>query len=339
MDFPKKLSLFKRNNGYYYISFEQDGKQIWRSTRTKNRTQAVKKLTDFKNLSRKRIPKKSLSVFINDFLNYGEHVYAKKTLDGYRHSLYLLKNITGDIPLKDVSPKFIDSYKTERIKFVSHTTVNIELRFLKSAFNTAKRWELLELNPCDKVSYFKVPEVEPVYLKREEVSRLLDVMPRWLRDITVYALHTGCRRGEILSLQWSQIDFDSRLIHIQSNSNFRTKHGKRRQLPMSETVYNLLLSRKNCATNNYVFTKKGLPITGDNAQKQFKKSVRKAKIDDRIHFHSLRHSAASYMIQAGVPIFLVSKILGHSSVQVTKIYSHVEVDNLRDAVEKITFDN
>jgi len=85
--------------------------------------------------------------------------------------------------------------------------------------------------------------------------------------------------------------------------------------------------------DEYVFCKStGFPYTGDYVSKKFKKACTEAGIRDSIHFHSLRHSFASNLVQRGVPLYVIKELLGHSSISVTEIYSHLTLDSLRDAV-------
>lgn len=85
--------------------------------------------------------------------------------------------------------------------------------------------------------------------------------------------------------------------------------------------------------DGYVFCKStGFPYTGDYVSKKFKRACTEAGIRNSIHFHSLRHSFASNLVQRGVPLYVIKELLGHSSISVTEIYSHLTLDSLRDAV-------
>ncbi len=69
--------------------------------------------------------------------------------------------------------------------------------------------------------------------------------------------------------------------------------------------------------------------------KNFKKAVRKSKLSERIHFHSLRHSFASILVQKGASIYVVKELIGHSDISTTQIYSHTNLENLRNAIQKL----
>ena len=86
----------------------------------------------------------------------------------------------------------------------------------------------------------------------------------------------------------------------------------------------------------YVFCKgKGVKFTGDYFSKRFKSACIKAGIDKSIHFHSLRHSFASNLAQKGVSIYKIKELLGHSSISTTEIYSHLNLDSLREAIKTL----
>lgn len=96
------------------------------------------------------------------------------------------------------------------------------------------------------------------------------------------------------------------------------------------------LPRGDKMLNGFVFGKgNGIRYTTDAVSKAFKKAVRKAGLSEDIHFHTLRHSFASNLVQKGVPLYSVKELLGHSSIQMTEIYSHLKLDDLRDAVGKL----
>ncbi len=89
----------------------------------------------------------------------------------------------------------------------------------------------------------------------------------------------------------------------------------------------------NGNNNNYIFCRvMGIKLNEDYVSKKFKIAVRDAGINDNIHFHTLRHSFASRLIQKGASLFVVKELLGHEDIKTTQIYSHLQTQNLVDAV-------
>jgi integrase len=182
----------------------------------------------------------------------------------------------------------------------------------------------------------KVPEKPPAYLCREDFGRLISAIEKpWLKDLVVVAVSTGLRRGELLNLRWVNVDFANRLIHIQSSDGFRTKAGKRRAVPMNESVYHLLWNRSLKSKNDLVFPFKGRIMRGDLLSRRFRLAVKAAGLNPALHFHSLRHTFATWLVQERISIYEVQKLLGHSSIAITQIYSHLAPSELHHAVNKI----
>ena len=332
-------SLFKRSNGIYYISFEEEGKRKWRSTGQKYKPAALRELLEFKKLRSTYKPKVTLQAFIKDFLSYAEVSSSPKSVRLYRYTLRNFLSVIGDKLLTSITPKDVDQFRTHRLKEVSPVSVNVDLRMLRAAFYTALRWKLFEENPFKKVPLLRIPEKEPIYLTKADFQKLLSVVQKaWLKDLIIVATCTGMRQGELLSLEWEDIRFDIRLIRITNNSNFKTKTGKIRNVPMNDVV-GLILRRRfqqYAATGRAVFSLSGMSISSSYVSHLFKRYVREAGVNPKLHFHSLRHTFATWLVQEGVSIYEVQKLLGHSSISVTQIYSHLAPSELHGAVNKIS---
>ena len=144
------------------------------------------------------------------------------------------------------------------------------------------------------------------------------------------------RRGELLNLKWGAVDLDRRLIMIQSSQEYRTKGGKKRAIPINDWALTTLQRRLSAKDSEYVFTEKGKRISKEALSLRFKRRIRHLKFDERLHFHSLRHSFASWLIQSGgASIFEIQKLLGHTNIKTTQIYSHLAPENHLATVNKL----
>src|SRR5260370_16076897 len=180
-------------------------------------------------------------------------------------------------------------------------------------------------NPCRKVRLLGMDHQRNRYLSEEEETRLMAILVgrrAHLRPVVILALHTGMRRGEILSLRWNQIDFERSLILVQ-----RTKTGRDRIIPMNSTVSETLTAIRQSTQGNQVF-----PI--NDVKRSFAYACVKAKIAD-FRFHDLRHTAATRLADHGADAFQIAAILGHSSIQMTARYTHATSDGLRRAMESL----
>ena len=106
-------------------------------------------------------------------------------------------------------------------------------------------------------------------------------------------------------------------------------------LLMSETVYAVLCRKVNQSSSEYIFVRGGRRIGESYLARRFKKYVRMAGLDEGLHWHSLRHTHASWLVQCGVSLYEVQKLLGHSSSRVTEVYSHLQPEQLHDTVNRI----
>lgn len=158
-----------------------------------------------------------------------------------------------------------------------------------------------------------------------------------LKEFCTTAFYTGMRLGEIVNLVWECVDFKRKIIIVKNINGFTTKNKKERIIPINSIIESLMLdrfSRKNNAdNNNYIFYRvMGIKLNEDYVSKNFKVAVRDSGLNDNIHFHTLRHSFASRLIQKGVSLFVVKELLGHEDIKTTQIYSHLQTQNLEEAI-------
>ncbi|WP_455243700.1 tyrosine-type recombinase/integrase, partial [Petrachloros mirabilis] len=131
---------------------------------------------------------------------------------------------------------------------------------------------------------------------------------------------------------WQAVDLSRRTLTV-----FKSKNGERRTIPLNRTVTDLLMyrSRVKPAMVEYVFwSEVGTPLDGPNLRRAFRSAVKKAKIED-FHFHDLRHTFATRIVQVGVDLYKVQRLLGHKSPQMTQRYAHHYPESLRDGVEAL----
>ncbi len=337
MSVASKFKLFKRSNGIYYIIQEEAGKKQYRSTHSTLKSEALKALAECRHLFADKCRPMLLSSFISDFLRYAEGTFSKGTVTIYRSALENFKACAGDILLASITARHFDHFKVARLRKRKPVTINIDLRALRAAFNTAVRWKLLDTSPFQGVKLVPVEEQVPTFFTRVDFEKLIGLIKEnWLRELTIFAVLTGLRRGEICNLKWEHVDIARRFLRIQSSATFRTKHGKMRIVPLSDPALRLIQQRFSKSPSEYVFTLKDAKMSESWVSHKFKWYVYEAKLNnDALHFHSLRHTFASWLVQAGTSIFEVQKLLGHSDIKVTQVYAHLQPETLYAAVNKI----
>ena len=247
-------------------------------------------------------PKMLLSEFIDYFVSLSQHDLRQTTLDRIYHPAFdSLLAICGNKPLSSYGIRDIETYKAERLKTCSPVTFNIAFRSLKAAFNQAVKWELIPENPFRKSKQVRVPEKPPVHFTREEFAKFIAaVREPTLKDLFVFAVLTGMRQGEILNMQWNDVDSDQKLIRITNQNGFLTKTGRSRAIPMNDDVCELLAGLKDQSAGcQIVFTRRGEKMKQSYVEHKFKQYVRASRLRDDLKFHSLRHYAESRTMPSG----------------------------------------
>jgi site-specific recombinase XerD len=148
---------------------------------------------------------------------------------------------------------------------------------------------------------------------------------------------------ELLTLRWSQIDFKEKVL-ILDNQFSITKSKRVRAIPLNLSALQIFTkleinSRNNTDANNLIFSQNGHIINPGFIGRSFKGYVLKAGLNPKLHWHSLRHTCASWLIQKGVPIFNIQHILGHADIKTTAIYSHIRNEDLSEALGRISNNN
>ena len=254
-----------------------------------------------------------------------------------RGLLKVSRQAFGGRLLRSISYSDIERLRLARVrcstihgKQRSLATVNRELSLLRRVLNVAVRNGWLIRSPMLGAKSLISPGDEKPrqrILTREEEIRLLAACdgPRaYLTPIIIMALDTGMRRGEILSLRWSDLNFASRIITVRA---FNTKTMRERQVAMTERVIEAISQLPIVEPEALVFGVTWSP------KKAFDTALRKAGISD-LHFHDLRATAATRMIRVGIPLAEVARVLGHSQPLTT--YRHYVMANAETALRVAT---
>jgi site-specific recombinase XerD len=279
----------------------------------------------------------TLYKFSIDYLKMVENTFSEKYYTSIQTSFnHLISFFGNECLIIDIKPRVAETFK----HFLMKTAPNgylVYIRNLKAAFNRALTWELISINPFAKMEMRKRQAKKPEFINKQELDQILRyVKNEKIKQLYLFAFFTGARLSESVNLRWKNINMDNLLITI-GDDEFVTKNKKIRVIPIAKPLEGFLRKgyQRQKDKNNYVFCKSnGFPFRKEYISKIFKKAVIDSGIEKDIHFHSLRHSFASNLVLAGSPITVVSELLGHSSILVTQIYSHTNLDSLRAAVGK-----
>ncbi len=268
----------------------------------------------------------------------------KSTIDSYDSILNaLLGEAWTSIPLDRVEPAMIKAWRARRQTEASPSTVNRHLTALSALFTWAIDEGIVTDNPCRRVKKLSERGRErETYLTEAEARDLVDCATADFKPLLVCALATGMRKGEIQSLAWRSVDLERKVLVVEPE---KAKSSRARHIPLSPWLHKVLTTIAEASPNRsggrHVFvTASGTRFNNWEVRKALAAAkAASTKIPDekkpKVTMHTLRHTAASLMVAAGVPIFDVAKVLGHSTLQVTMRYAHFAPEAGRAAIDAL----
>jgi len=324
------MAIFKKNDNWY-IDYYINGRRK-RERIGPNRKQALIVLQ-----------KRKVQVAEGKFLDIEKHEkikfeemgklflenYSKPNKRSWRRDEEIVGHLTDFFRgrhLHEIGPLDIEKYKRKRREEVSPATVNRELSGLRNLYNRAIEWELATKNPMKSVKFFREGEGRLRFLEKEEIKKLYNTCPEYLKSIVALAVCTGMRRGEILNLKWPDVDFRRKIITI-----LKTKGQRKREVPIGVGISRLLLKQRKHPDSPYVFCYEDGRHIG-SFRRAFGTTLKRAGIKD-FTFHDLRHTFASHLVMGGVDLKTVQEIMGHSSFTTTLRYAHLAQNHKRRAME------
>jgi len=262
-----------------------------------------------------RVGNPPIEDFAKTYLERRKHIRSHK-----RDALSvrtLLKFFKGKVLLL-IKPQDIEEYIGQRRdEGVTPATINRELACFKRMYNLAIKWGDAKKNPVNDVDFLEEPPGRTRFLSEDECQRLINRSASHLKPILITALNTGLRLGEILSLQWQQVHFDS--VVEPCIEVIHTKNNKTRFVPLNDDMVTLLGGLRR--DSDYVFlSARGKPLK--SVRKPFESALKRTGISG-FRFHDLRHTFASHYVMSGGDILSLKAILGHSSMRMVERYTHL----------------
>lgn len=249
---------------------------------------------------------------------------------------YLLRTIQkhsiAELSLDRLTPEAVAEYRDCRLAQVSPSSVRRELAVLQHCLEIARReWGIcLVKNP---VAEIKKPSQSLARQRRIEIAEL-DILRkaliksrnRLLTNVVHFAIHTGMRRSEILSIRWADIDFSARTVYLAD-----TKNGSSRTVPLSPSAIGALPVRLiGSEADRLVF-----PLSANALRLAWERLKRRAGIED-LRFHDLRHEAISRFFEMGLSVPEVSLISGHKDARMLFRYTHLKPDAVAKKLGELT---
>jgi site-specific recombinase XerD len=356
--------LFKnrtKGNIYYGTYYDRTGRRRQFSTGTTNARLARQKFaTHLQEVWEKENEQKlraiSLSKFTEEYLSSrrGEQISSGQ-LKELRSSLTFLQKVVGDVALQSITVQQCETFITQGWKatgWSSLYTAKKHYQNLSHAFKTAVRWQYIRENPFTRIKKPKPIEQLPEYLNRKDTALFYDSLPevtpwhRRFKNIFLLVVNSGLRLGEIQNLERRDIDFKKKEIYIRPKSNWSPKSRRARVVPMSEDAVRALRSQlyENANSENeriresvYLFPNPyGFPLSPRVIEMPFNEMARQLFPErPKLHFHSLRHTYASFLCESGVPLQEIQKILGHSTIRMTEVYARLRNHDFSNALNAL----
>jgi len=279
----------------------------------------------------KPIEKIKFKNFTEKFLEFSKANKKNKTYISHKLSVKYLTEHFKDKMLEDITVYDVEQYKLKRLEKVKPASLNRELACLKYMMNLADDWGMLQKNIARKIKLLREPPGRLRYLNAEEIHRLIDAAkPEYLKVYYIIAFYTGMRKSEILGLQWENVDFKNKIIHVvQQVAEDSPKSGRRREVPMADELAKILKTWKTHTDGINVFNIK-------DPKKAHATACKRANIEN-FRLHDCRHTAATIFRLAGTELDTLMEILGHSSIRMTMRYAHIGCHEKEKAASNVEY--
>ena len=326
---------------HFWMSLQIDGKRHRLNTGVSDRRVAEELFAGWQvELARERwlgpVQRESDRQVHELIREYLVKVTPRKSLDSQRRDHVVFGHLPKaweNLLLRELTPKLIDDYMSDRLKTVCFATVSKELGILKSAYRYAIRWEWATKNPLAGVSLNQEGEGRLRWLTREEESRLLLACAPWLQDIVIVALDTGLRRSNLVGLRRDWLYHDGKLLiiprqHIKLKKSVVT-------IPLTTRAAHILHAQHEASTSPYIFVRpNGKPYSAGAVSTAFIRSARHAGFHD-VSLHILRHTFVSRLVQAGRPLAEIAALAGHRDIRMTLRYGHLAPRHLEESIQAL----
>lgn len=330
---PQEPNLYKRGK-VWHLKIERQGRKIRESTGETSlgrareyRDRALDKLKKLRNGLRDDI---TYDTAMTQFLLNCESTLKPGAVKRYKVSARAMHhNFTG-MNLGDITKADIINYLDGRKRELTGSGVNRERALLSSMYSFGVDRDFVQFNPVLNVKRMRESEPRTRNLSIAEFERIKEKCSKLLADMAEFDTETGLRASEMVYLTWPQIDFKAHQMTLNE-----TKSGKSRIVPLSDRAIEIVSAQIRHTKTQLVFWHgEGKPYK--EGPRALTRAAREAKVVDVV-FHDLRRTFTCWNYSKGVPLHVLSKLLGHSSYAVTEShYAFLQNEDLHQAIRGVT---
>jgi integrase len=304
------------------------------------------------NISRTFLSKKQASLFAlklednaKDHKTYSSKLSFDELVEGYLSNEYLgtkpqmqrsrlnhWNKVLANKAVNDINRSDIEFGLRQLPKGLSNSTINKYKKLVSVVFNYGIRELGLLDNPTRYIRSLPEKKGRTRYLSDNERERLFKACraSKWnkLYLLVLMAITTGARRGELLSLCWTDVDYEKQTAYVLTSKN-----GESKVLPLTNSVIEEL-QKFNRNDSSLIFCSEIKPDKPYFFFKQWKRVREEAELTD-FRFHDLRHTTASYLAQNGATLLEIADVLGHKQIEVTKRYAHLCIEHKSNLINRV----
>ncbi|HXM80519.1 MAG TPA: tyrosine-type recombinase/integrase [Burkholderiales bacterium] len=327
------MSLFKRQDSpNWWVKLGHNGRRIQQSTGTADKAKAREyhdklkaSLWDQERLGIK--PRRSWNEAVVRYL--AETTHKASQSDDKAHLRWVDKYLCG-VELGSINRDVLDRIFLERqASGAANSTVNRTMEVVRAVLRrAANEWEWLDRVP--RVRMLPEPSRRVRWLTREEADRLIATLPEHLAAMVRFSLETGLRRSNVTGLEWSQVDLARRTAWIHPD---QAKARKAIAVPLSAAAV-VVIREQVGKHSTHVFSFRGKPVRQVNT-KAWRLALQRVGIEN-FRWHDLRHTWASWHVQAGTPLHVLQELGGWECVEMVRKYAHLSTAHLTDYVDRVS---
>lgn len=324
------MSLYKRGAVWWVRFTTPDGREVRETARTADRKQA-QEYHDQRKAESWRIAKlgeRPRHTWQQAVVRWLEEHQDRKGLDSVLAYLRQAHTTLGALFLDQITAdRLAQAAMAYRATGIKNSTVNNLISAIRTVLHAANRWGWL--NTVPRIPPLPVTERRLRWLTREQADRLLSELPDYLRSMARFSLATGLRKGNVASLEWNQVDLDRRIAWIHAD---QAKGRRIITVPLNADAVALLREQQG-QHPRWVFVRDGKPVLRPIAAGWYP-AVHRAGLEG-FRWHDLRHTWASWHVQAGTPLAILKELGGWATLEMVMRYAHLAPEHLAEHAERI----